>query len=228
MIVRAKIQLLLAARSNEAIAPLVSLLAGRTRGVEGAAVLRALPRGILGESPQGGAGGARAPVDAVVEISGDEGTTWDGLAAPLAGLGDAIDALVDSDRCGVIAGLEHHVMPGDDPIALICPLTRVAALDRAGFQDYWLNRHADFGRRDPAARYRQLHQDTAAAALVAAVTGLPPSSYDGTAEAYFGDVAELAAKLASPEIAQEAFADEQRFIDHARSFFLPFERVSGE
>jgi hypothetical protein len=102
---------------------------------------------------------------------------------------------------------------------------RCTHLSAEQFSDYWLNVHADFGRRDPASRYRQLHISPPLTATIVAASDFKAAPFDGVAQAYFTDPDELRAKLASPEIALEAYEDERRFIDHARSAFLPFERL---
>ena len=50
--------------------------------------------------------------------------------------------------------------------------------------------------------------------------------FDGLAIAYFDDAEHLRRTLASPDISKDAFADEQRFIAHSRSQFLPFAAVN--
>ncbi|MBH0114591.1 EthD domain-containing protein [Novosphingobium sp. YJ-S2-02] len=200
--------------SDTALDALAHGLAGRT----GTQLWRALPPGVLGDSPQGEAVGAGLAFDFAVEIDGaHEPSELADLALPKAIAREAGVAVI---------GTEHHVMPGEGAVALFCPLRRLPGLTGEGFRDYWLNRHADFGRANPESRYRQLHPDPQASDDLCAALGLPACDIDGVAEAYFRDIDELRAVLASPDIAGDAFADEQRFIDHARSAFLPFERIA--
>ena len=93
------------------------------------------------------------------------------------------------------------------------------------FQRYWLDVHAEFGRKDPQNGYCQLHPAFGQFADTLEKFGLPRATFDGVAEAYFADVPAMQMRLNSPAIAGDAYADEQRFIDHSRSAFVPFERI---
>ncbi|MES2301907.1 MAG: EthD domain-containing protein, partial [Pseudomonadota bacterium] len=97
------------------------------------------------------------------------------------------------------------------------------ALTRAAFHDYWLNRHAQIGRRlIPPFTYHQLHADAALTQRAATTSGLTPSDYDGIVEVHFPDTDALIRQLSRTEVAQEALEDEKNFIDHARSRFWAF------
>jgi hypothetical protein len=184
----------------------------------------ALPPAVMGLSTQGASGAGLAPIDAVLEISAAVDTSLNALALRFAGIGARLAALLDPTHSCVLAGTEHIVMPGNAPVVLYCPLRRLGHLSRAQFQDYWLNVHAEFGRF-PGNRYRQYHCEEVATQAAAAMVGLAAGDFDGLAIAYFDDVAHLRATLASPDISKDAFADEQRFIAHSRSQFLPFAAV---
>jgi hypothetical protein len=182
----------------------------------------ALPPSVMGPSTQGASGAGLPSIDAVLEISDSVDMPLATLAGRFAGLGARMSALLDRTHSCVLAGTEHIVMPGNGTVILYCPLRRLERLSRREFQDYWLNVHAEFGRF-PGNRYRQYHCEEAATNAAAAIADLPPGDFDGLAIAYFGDVEHLQATLASPDISKDAFADEQRFIAHSRSQFLPFE-----
>lgn len=175
---------------------------------------KALPRDLLGPSPQGAAGPG-AHYDLVLEAIG--AAAGDRLAVALA----AAEGL-DRTRSRAFVGTAYEIVPGGGNVALFCPLVRLGHLTPAGFQRYWLDVHADFGRRNPVNAYRQIHPRRAVLSA-----GLPDAPFDGVAQALFADLAAMQARLASPDIAGDAYEDERRFIDHARSAFLPFERVIG-
>ncbi len=175
---------------------------------------RALPRDLLGPSPQGAAGPGTA-YDLVLEATGSAAA--DRLAVALA----AAEGL-DRTRSRAFVGNAYEIVGGSGDVALFCPLVRLGHLTPAGFQRYWLDVHADFGRRNPVNAYRQIHPRQA---VVPA--GLPDALFDGVAQALFADLRAMQARLASPDIAGDAYEDERRFIDHARSAFLPFERIMG-
>jgi len=181
----------------------------------------ALPRSLLGAGAQGSAGGGIKPIDLILEAIAPYG---DILAPNTFAVLDDVRGITPF-HAEVFAGTDYEIMPGDGHCALFCPLVRLAQLSAEQFSEYWLNVHADFGRRDPNSRYRQLHASPHRTSALVAASGFGAAPFDGVAQAYFTDPDELRAKLSSPEIAMEAYEDERRFIDHARSAFLPFERL---
>ena len=185
----------------------------------------ALPASVMGPSTQGASGAGLPTFDAILELSAAPDISPQALAKPLGGIGGRIAALLDPARSGVLAGTEHIVMPGEAPVMLFCPLRRLDRLTREEFQRYWLDVHAEFGRR-PGTHYRQFHCEEPATAAAAAATGVAAGDFDGVALAYFDDTDRLRATLADPHIAREAYADEQRFIAHDRSLFLPFASIA--
>lgn len=129
----------------------------------------------------------------------------------------------DASRARTLAAVRHSVLPGRDAIRLFFGLRRLPVLDRAAFHDYWLNRHAEIGRRlIPPYSYHQLHADTAATDAAALATSLPPIDLDGIVEVHFPDIDAFVRQLSRKEVAEEALADERNFIDHSRSFFWAF------
>ncbi|MGC6328479.1 EthD domain-containing protein [Rhizorhabdus sp. FW153] len=197
--------------SDAVEALLLSACAGTAPGLH---AWNALPRELLGPSPQGAAGPG-THYDLVLEAVGTAAA--DRLAVALA----AAQGL-DRSRSRAFVGTAYEIVGGSGDVALFCPLVRLGHLTPAGFQRYWLDVHADFGRRNPVNAYRQIHPRQA---VVPA--GLPDALFDGVAQALFADLRAMQARLASPDIAGDAYEDERRFIDHARSAFLPFERIMG-
>lgn len=135
----------------------------------------------------------------------------------------ALGPLIDPARSSLLAFRRHAVLPGGGPVRLYFGLRRLARLTLDEFHDYWLNHHAELGRRlIPPHSYHQLHADPEATRHWAAGAGLPASTLDGVVEVHFPDVAALIAQLSRPEVAEEALADERNFIDHARSEFWAY------
>lgn len=181
----------------------------------------ALSRSLLGTGAQGSAGGGIRPMNLILEAIAPHG---DVLASDTFAILDDVRGIT-SFHAEVFAGTDYEIMPGDGQCALFCPLVRLTQLSAEEFSAYWLNVHANFGRRDPSSRYRQLHASPQLTAEIVAASDVGAAAFDGVAQAYFTDSDELRMKLSSPEIAMEAYEDERRFIDHARSAFLPFERL---
>lgn len=221
-----KIQLLLAARDGASVDFRAKL------ATESARICGLLPKGAtcrlsfrlpgdpFGQSAHGAEViNASVPFDAVVEVSiGDEGS-FAPLIKALEGLAGRLQAGVDARRSIAVAGIEHEITPGSAPLFLAFPLRRLARLTHPEFSDYWLNIHAEYGRkaRVPPIKYKQLHADEAASAAAAASAGVAMHDFDGVAISYFRDMAELQDLLAQPSVASAALEDEKRFIDHSRS-----------
>jgi hypothetical protein len=177
----------------------------------GAQLAIALPDDALPALAHVAARDAEVP-DALVTLTGEQDAT-------------ALVALADPARSRIFAGTRHAILPGRDAIRLFFGLRRLPALTRAAFQDYWLNRHADFGRRlIPPYSYHQIHN--AAAADSAPGAALMPATYDGIVEVHFPDIAALVHQLSRADVAEGALADEKNFIDHARSRFWAFREIA--
>jgi hypothetical protein len=160
----------------------------------------------------GGGGGA----DAIVTVSAPDDTLMRAIAAIVSNLRDAA-SLSDST---VAAGHRYSILPGRDRIRLFFGLRRLERLSRAEFLDYWLNLHAQLGRRlIPPYSYHQIHACAGLTDESARLTGVSPSPLDGIVEVHFPDLKALIAQLMRADVAAEALADERNFIDHARSAF---------
>ena len=109
-------------------------------------------------------------------------------------------------------------------IKLVFCLRRREHLSREEFHRYWREEHAPLVQSHADAlgirRYVQLHSIDDHISLAVAGGRHPPEPYDGVAELWFDSLDALGAKEGS-EAARAAgaalFADEQQFIDHARS-----------
>ena len=143
--------------------------------------------------------------------------------APAPALLAALAPLIDPARSELLVVRRHAVLPGDDAIRLVFGLRRLERLTLAAFHDYWLNRHAEIGRRlIPPYTYHQLHADPAQTTPMAAAAGFAPATFDGMVEVHFPDIDAFVRQLSRPEVAEEALADERNFIDHARSIFWAY------
>lgn len=135
----------------------------------------------------------------------------------------ALLALADPVRSRLFTGIRHAILPGRNTIRLFFGLRRLPALSRAAFQNYWLNHHADIGRRlIPPYTYHQIHN----AAGSEAVANPMAATYDGIVEVHFPDIAALVSQLSRSDVAVEALEDEKNFIDHARSRFWAFREIA--
>jgi hypothetical protein len=129
---------------------------------------------------------------------------------------EAVELFDKPPDVGGASAVEGHALrPGAGPVNFFAVLFRKQGMDRAEFQRYWLHEHSQFGLRVPkAACYVQWHTDAVAAC-------------DGIAQVAFPSLDDLREGLRSPVIAVDARSDEERFIDHDRSYGLVCEVVPG-
>jgi hypothetical protein len=172
------------------------------------------PAGALSALPHVAETAVAAAPDAIVSLSGDR-------ASLLTMLADIRFAdVADMAASNLLGARRHAILPGGGPIRLHFGLRRLKRLTRAEFLDYWLNTHAELGRRlIPPYTYHQLHADQDLTDAAAGRAGVGASTLDGIVEVHFPSIAALVAQLMRPDVAVEALADERNFIDHARSAF---------
>ena len=160
-------------------------------------------------------GHARA-ADAILTVVGNDRSVADAVKM----IGKSLNEISDLPHSRVTGGQRHPILPGTAPIRLFFGLRRLERLSRAEFQDYWLNVHADFGRRlIPPYTYHQIHAEEYLTGELTRLSGVPSSPLDGIVEVHFPDIDALIRQLMRPDVASEALADERNFIDHARSAF---------
>jgi uncharacterized protein (TIGR02118 family) len=98
------------------------------------------------------------------------------------------------------------VVDGGGSVTFLAILHRRPDVDRDFFSRYWREEHARFGPQIPRVRrYVQLH-------------AVGASPVDGVCEVGFDSVDDLVAGLQCELIRVDARADEERFIDHSRSY----------
>ena len=204
------ILLLLARRKNVTAEAFESALEGALPA--GAELATVMPGDALPALAHAADAAADLP-DALVTL--DQSDTLDFLAN--------IDAVLDRAASSVLAVERHAILPGRAPVRLFFGLRRLERLTHAGFCDYWLNRHAQIGRRlIPPYTYHQMHGQEALTAIAAQITGLAASTFDGVVEVHFPDVDAFVRQLSRKDVAAEALEDEKNFIDHARSRFWAY------
>ncbi|WP_168200666.1 EthD domain-containing protein [Allokutzneria sp. NRRL B-24872] len=121
----------------------------------------------------------------------------------------------------VIVGQAHQVLAEDPDTALLLllALRRLPHLTHEQAVEHWLHKHAPLALElMPGLRgYRQLHADIGATTALCQRLDFGHDDFDGTASIGFLDLAEFAAVMSRPEIAETALEDEKRFVDHSRS-----------
>ena len=212
---------------------LFALRASGTSAADFAAAIRAAGRDlgartvfsmaeVMGEFVHADAtAGAPRPADAILTWSPAPSRPWRDDAAALQAAG--VPALLDRGSSTLFAGERYDIVPGSGAVLISFALQRLDRLSREGFQSYWLDCHAEHGRRTlvPPNTYAQIHARPADAALEAlsGALAVPLDTRDGIAECLFPDLAAFRTQMARAEVAVEALEDEKNFIDHARSTF---------
>jgi len=172
----------------------------------------------------GTAGGSDHPPNVVIAVTGPlQGT----LTKAIAAFGSKLKKLAGESQCRVVGTKQFQILEGDGPIAIFYGLRRLPRLDRAGFQDYWLNHHADIGRNlIPPYSYYQCHTDAEFTLQLHNESGYRPWDVDGIVWVHFPDRDACDRQLAREDVAEIAIADELKFIDHSRSPFAILSKVN--
>lgn len=171
----------------------------------------------------GAAGASGQPPNVVITVTGPlQGT----LTKAIASLGSKLEDLAPESQCRVVGTKQFQILEGDGPVAIFYALRRLLSLDRAGFQDYWLNHHADIGRSlIPPYSYYQCHTDAEFTSMLQSESGYDAWDVDGIVWVHFPDRDACNDQLAREDVAEIAIADELKFIDHNRS---PFAILSNQ
>lgn len=116
---------------------------------------------------------------------------------------------------------------GNVPYVLIECLRRQSGMDRARFQEAWLE-HSRIGWKAHAMGllmgYIQNHTLLKDDTLGLEKLNSTGETWDGVVTAYFESVAKFKALVASPLAAEESFEDERKFINHELSAYMTTRR----
>jgi hypothetical protein len=157
------------------------------------------------------------PPNVVIAVTGPLQTS---LTKAVTALSRKLGNLAPDSQCRVVGTKQFQILEGDGPIAIFYGLRRLPSLDRAGFQDYWLNHHADIGRKlIPPYSYFQCHTDAEFTCQLQNESGHRVWDVDGIVWVHFPDRDACDRQLAREDVAEIAIADELKFIDHNRSPF---------
>lgn len=181
--------------------------------------MKTLPHQILMEA-------SPPPYDAVIEFATERADGVQKIADLVAASAHQLKACMDPRRSAVLVGEEIKITLGDGPIFLVMPLRRLPNLSHREFMAHWFERHADLGEAVEGVRYRQNHVNEAATKALAERLGLSFDAMDGVTESYFTGIDEAEELLSREEVAVGAIEDEKRFIDHSRSQFGFYRRIS--
>ncbi len=198
--------------AEEAFASEVEALVSELRARAGGLVVNHMTR--LPDDPFG----PSTPYRAAIEVTGDEATPAV-LAELLAGLGNRIDAVAHPDLCTSLAGSDHVFKgPGEAPLRYQYLMRRNADFDHAAYLERYREIHSRFGLETPGILgYVQFHVDIEASREVAAAAGLGGWNVDSVSELHLESMERFLHEIARSTIGAEAVADEEVFVDRARS-----------
>jgi hypothetical protein len=160
--------------------------------------------------------GARTPFCGTLELRGDE----DELIAHAAGLAARFGGLVDAGASTALVGEEHVLIAAEHaPVRYQYLMRRRDDFTHEGYLKRYREVHAQFGRRTPGSLgYVQLHVDPAASRRAAEAAGFGVWDVDSVSELHLASLDVFLRAIAGSPIGAEAIADEERFVDRARSF----------
>ncbi len=174
--------------------------------------------------------GRSTPYRATLELTG-EGAEPAAFASLLAGLGERIDPFAHPDLCTALVGADFvFVGPGEAPLRYQSLMRRTARFDHAGSLERYREVHSRFGVETPGIEgYVQFHVDPSASREVALAAGLGCWNVDSVSELHLGSLERFLDEISRSEVGAEAIADEEVFVDRARSldFCSSVERGSG-
>lgn len=146
--------------------------------------------------------------------------TIEAAGASLDGLADRFATLVHVDLSGVFGGDDHVVIPGPPtPVRYQYLMRRKIHTGHEQYLDHYIHNHAKFGLRTQGIEgYVQFHIDADTSRACATTAGFGLWAADSVSELHAASLeAMLAGFAADPALADDAGADEERFVDRANS-----------
>jgi len=162
--------------------------------------------------------GARTPYRATLEIAG-AALARDPGPALWGAIGDRLDAIAHPDRSTLLLGEEVvFVASQRAPVRYQYLMRRNASFSHADYLDRYRRVHSRFGSKTPGILgYVQFHVDRAKSRRAAYEAGLGVWGVDSVSELHLDSLEVFLREISGSTIGPEAIADEERFVDRARS-----------
>jgi EthD domain-containing protein len=185
---------------------------------------RATPRGIAvhGLSRlERDAFGKHTPFRAGIELLGPDAGA-EPLADVIGELGAQLDDVAHPDASTLLVGSDVVFVAGPrTPVRYQYLMRRNAAHSHESYLDYYRTKHSRFGIETPGKPgYVQLHVDRDASRRAAARAGLGIWGFDSVSELHLESLEGFLDALATSGFGTEPIADEELFVDRARSLDL--------
>ena len=142
------------------------------------------------------------------------------MIALVAGLAQRFGDALDPAESTALVGEEHVLIPSARaPVRYQYLMRRRADFSHEAYLARYRDVHAQFGLRTPGILgYVQLDVDPASSRRAAEVSGFGMCDVDSVSELHLASLGELLRAVSASPIGAEAVADEERFVDRARSF----------
>lgn len=155
-----------------------------------------------------------ACLDVVLEITFSVGLALKGLQAELSESLSSVLDMTDRSHSHVVLGYHRTFQEsGPKPVRYHYLMYRRADFSRADYLDYYAHRHCRFGLVTPLADYFQNYLDQRGGQELAKLLGINAMAADNISELRFASVEEYLFSDIIREIAPEAAADEELFVN---------------
>jgi hypothetical protein len=148
-----------------------------------------------------------------------QGGGFDAMEDLLSGLGAKLEDVVHPDLSTLLAGEDVVFVPAESaPVRYQYLMRRNASYSHDAYLDRYREVHSAFGLKTPGILgYVQFHVDLEASRRLAYEAQLGVWGFDSVSELHLESVETFLAAVAKSEVGAEAVADEERFVDRARS-----------
>jgi EthD domain len=138
----------------------------------------------------------------------------------ISGLEERLGSLLHLDLSGAFGGEDHVVIDGPPtPVRYQYLMRRKYGTTREAYFEHYVNNHAKFGLRTPGIEgYVQFHIDPVLSRALANAAGVGLWAADSVSELHASSLETMLAGFASDAtLAEDAGADEERFVDRTNS-----------
>ncbi len=163
--------------------------------------------------------GSATPYSWTIEARAEGADAERALGELVAGIGERMDGAAHRDLCTALVGEDRVFVPCErTPVRYQYLMRRQASFTHDSYLGRYATIHSRFGLRTPGIRgYVQLHVDPEASRRVARTAGVGIWGVDSVSELHLDSVERFLAEISTSSVGPEAIADEEKFVDRARS-----------
>jgi hypothetical protein len=163
--------------------------------------------------------GPTTPYSWTIEMRAEGNDAERALCHLVEGIGERMDDGAHSDLCTALVGEDRIFVPCDrTPVRYQYLMRRQASLSHESYLRRYAAIHSGFGLKTPGIRgYVQFHVDSEASRRAARAAGVGIWGVDSVSELHLDSVEHFLAQVTTSPVGVEAIADEEKFVDRARS-----------